>query len=331
MQDDEFEAGIMDELAPVLGVTHWIDAAGQPMASYGLDQMPGAYKLIFCFQDACPGCHTSGFPALARLVEAFRGSRFVSFAAVQTVFEDFGENTTDKLLHNQRRYALPIPFGHDAGDGHEGSGSVLMQRYRNGGTPWFILIDPDGVVVYNHFRIDVDTLIVALRKAESAPPAPKPDADTLTWRGVMQISRDGNPAPPRRVELDDAQWRARLTPEQYRITRQKGTERAHSSEMCALFTPGRYSCVCCGTPLFDAQSKFDSKSGWPSFTQALAPGLVAYHVDRSHGMTRVETTCNVCDAHLGHVFPDGPAPSGLRYCINAVSLVKQEAAEQPHA
>jgi methionine-R-sulfoxide reductase len=92
--------------------------------------------------------------------------------------------------------------------------------------------------------------------------------------------------------------------------------------MCALFEPGVYGCVCCGTELFDASSKFRSKSGWPSFRQALAPGLIAHHYDSSHGMTRIETTCNVCDAHLGHVFPDGPEPSGLRYCMNAAALVK---------
>ncbi|WP_366090380.1 peptide-methionine (R)-S-oxide reductase MsrB [uncultured Dechloromonas sp.] len=136
------------------------------------------------------------------------------------------------------------------------------------------------------------------------------------------MARDGNPQPPRRVELKDAEWRARLTPEQFRVTRQKGTEPAHSSAMCALFEPGRYACACCATELFDAGSKFDSHSGWPSFTQAVAPDVVAYHDDSSHGMTRIETTCNVCDAHLGHVFPDGPAPSGLRYCINALSLTK---------
>lgn len=322
MQDDTVQAGILDEPAPELGVTQWIDAAGQPMAGYGLDKMPGAFKLIFCFQDACPGCHLTGFPALTRLVEAFRGARWVSFAAVQTVFEDFESNTVDRVAANQRKYALPIPFGHDAGAGHEGAGSVLMQRYRSGGTPWFILVDADGMVVYNHFRIDTEKLIAYLKRAESAPAAPTPDANTLTWRGVMQHARSGNPPPPRRLELDDAQWRQRLSPEQYRVARQKGTERAHSSSMCALFEPGRYGCVCCGTELFDASTKFDSKSGWPSFTQALAPGLVAYHDDSSHGMSRVETTCNVCDAHLGHVFPDGPAPSGLRYCMNAVALVK---------
>ena len=322
MREDTMKMGIADEPAPEMGVVHWIDAAGQPLADYGLDKMPGQYKLIFCYQDACPGCHLTGFPSLVRLVEAFRGSNLVSFAAVQTVFEDFEANTVERVAFNQSKYALTIPFGHDAGKGRAGDGSVLMQRYRNGGTPWFILIDPDGNVVFNGFRIDVDKVIAFLKAAESTPAAPVPDANPLTWRGVLALARGGNPAPPRRLELGESEWRERLTPEQYRVTRNKGTERAGSSAMCALFEPGVYGCVCCGTELFDASTKFDSKSGWPSFTQALAPGLVAYHDDSSHGMTRIEATCNVCDAHLGHVFPDGPAPSGLRYCMNAVALVK---------
>jgi methionine-R-sulfoxide reductase len=292
------------------------------MADHGLDKMPGAYKLVFCFQDACPGCHLTGFPSLARVVDAFRGSSFISFAAVQTVFEDFESNTYARMVAAQTKYALPIPFGHDAGEGREGAGSVLMQRYRSGGTPWFILVDPAGVVIYNQFRIDADKLIAALKRAEAAPRASQRDPNTLTWRGVLELTRQGNPSPPRRVELTDAQWRERLTPEQFRITRLKGTERAHSSSMCTLFEPGRYACACCGTELFDAATKYDSKSGWPSFTQAVVPGVVAYQGDSGHGMHRVETTCNVCDAHLGHVFQDGPAPSGLRYCINALSLNK---------
>lgn len=325
MTGEAAHAGIVNELAPEMGVSRWIDASGQPLAEYGLAKMPGRYKLIFCFQDACPGCHLSGFPALARIVEAFRGSSFVGFAAVQTVFEDFKQNTFERMVAAQLKYALPIPFGHDAGAGRDGAGSQLMQRFRTGGTPWFILVDPDGIVAYDHFRVDAEKLISALKKAERMSPATPPDPQTLTWRGVLELARDGSPAPPRRLELTEAQWRERLTPEQFQITRLKGTERAHSSAMCKLFEPGRYSCVCCGTELFDASTKFDSKSGWPSFTQALAPGLVAYHSDRSHGMNRIETTCNVCDAHLGHVFPDGPAPSGLRYCINALSLEKRRA------
>jgi len=147
-------------------------------------------------------------------------------------------------------------------------------------------------------------------------------ADVLGWARVVDLARRGNLAPPRRVEKTDAEWRAALTDDQYHVARRKGTERPFSSEMCSLFTPGRYHCICCDTPLFDSSEKFDSGTGWPSFTAPVTPEVVAYHLDTSHGMQRVETTCNVCDAHLGHVFPDGPPPSGLRFCINAVALRK---------
>lgn len=146
----------------------------------------------------------------------------------------------------------------------------------------------------------------------------------LNWSDVLRFTEEGNLDPDRRVELPDHEWRARLTPEQYRITRQKGTERAFSSEMCSLFEPGLYACLCCDTLLFDSEEKFESGTGWPSFTQPVKPNAVAYVADNSFGMRRVETTCNTCDAHLGHVFPDGPRPSGLRYCINAVALTKVE-------
>jgi methionine-R-sulfoxide reductase len=144
----------------------------------------------------------------------------------------------------------------------------------------------------------------------------------LTWRDVIECARRGNPAPDRSVEKSDAEWRSQLTPEQYRITRGKGTERAFSSPMCSLFEPGLYACVCCDTVLFDAREKFESGTGWPSFIQPIKDNAIAYHADDAHGMHRVETTCNTCQAHLGHVFPDGPGPSGLRYCINAVALKK---------
>jgi peptide methionine sulfoxide reductase msrA/msrB len=142
------------------------------------------------------------------------------------------------------------------------------------------------------------------------------------WNDVVDLARNGNPAPPSRVEKTEEKWKTLLTPEQFHVAREKGTERAHSSSMCNLFEAGQYACICCRTVLFDSTEKFQSGTGWPSFTQPVAPNVVAYHGDESHGMMRVEVTCNVCDAHLGHVFPDGPAPSGLRFCINAVSLVK---------
>lgn len=146
----------------------------------------------------------------------------------------------------------------------------------------------------------------------------------INWNDVIKYANQGNLTPPFKIEKSDSEWNKILTPEEFRVTRQKGTERAHSSEMCSLFEPGKYACVCCGTELFDATEKFESGTGWPSFTQPIELNRVAYTKDISFGMIRVEVTCNVCDAHLGHVFPDGPAPSGLRYCINAVSLKKIE-------
>lgn len=144
----------------------------------------------------------------------------------------------------------------------------------------------------------------------------------LTWQDVLRLAEHGNPQPDAVIEKTDAEWRSHLSPEQYQILRGKGTEQPFSSAMCHLFEPGRYACAGCGAPLFDAEEKFDSGTGWPSFTQPIKENAIAYHVDDSFAMRRVETTCNSCGGHLGHVFPDGPAPSGLRYCINALSLRK---------
>lgn len=144
----------------------------------------------------------------------------------------------------------------------------------------------------------------------------------LKWNDVVKLAKEGNLAPEKRVEKTTFEWREQLSEEQYRVTRTAGTERPFSSEMCTKFEPGIYACICCNTLLFDASQKFDSGTGWPSFTQPIKENAIAYNADFSHGMTRVETVCSACDSHLGHVFPDGPSPSGLRYCINAVSLKK---------
>lgn len=150
----------------------------------------------------------------------------------------------------------------------------------------------------------------------------------LKWIDIVKFATTGNPTPDSRVIKTDEEWHALLSPEEFRITRLKGTERAHSSEMCSLFEPGKYACLCCGTPLFDGGEKFESGTGWPSFTQPIKDNAVAYHKDESYGMVRIEALCNTCDAHLGHVFRDGPKPSGLRYCMNAVSLKKIESNEK---
>lgn len=144
----------------------------------------------------------------------------------------------------------------------------------------------------------------------------------ITWEDVTRWATHGNPAPPRRVEMSEEEWCQLLTDELFHIIRLKGIEQDYGSGMCRLFESGQYECRCCGTPLFDAANKYESSTGWPSFIQPIIPGVVAYHWDNRHGMRRVEVACNVCDAHLGHVFPDGREPSGLRFCINDISLGK---------
>jgi len=143
----------------------------------------------------------------------------------------------------------------------------------------------------------------------------------IKWKDVIAYSVNGNPKPERRVEKSDGEWKDQLTPEQYRITRQKGTEAPGTGEFCSRHEPGQYNCICCDAPLFDSTIKFESGTGWPSFTQPINENAIKYEKDTKFGMVRVEVMCNVCDAHLGHVFPDGPEPSGLRYCINSDAMI----------
>jgi peptide-methionine (R)-S-oxide reductase len=143
-----------------------------------------------------------------------------------------------------------------------------------------------------------------------------PPAGPLSDAAVAQ----DNAKTSHKLELSEAEWRKRLTPEQFHVLREKGTERAFTGALVNNHADGMYHCAACDAPLFNSGTKFDSGSGWPSFFAAISPDAVELHDDNSYGMRRIEVTCATCGSHLGHVFPDGPNPTGERFCINSASL-----------
>ncbi|HEX8329300.1 MAG TPA: peptide-methionine (R)-S-oxide reductase MsrB [Hymenobacter sp.] len=146
----------------------------------------------------------------------------------------------------------------------------------------------------------------------------------LRWQDIITFAKYGNPEPVWRVEHTDHEWAALLPPERYRVLRQHATEPPYRNAYCRTYEPGGYACAGCDSPLFAADEKYHAISGWPSFRQPTARNAISYFFDESFNMQRIEARCNVCGGHLGHVFPDGPEPSGLRYCMNSASLVRRE-------
>jgi len=151
--------GIEGHKAPELNVAQWIDTNGDLTSDIKLKDLAGKFKVIYCFQSWCPGCHSQGLPALQQMVKALEGNDMVAFLAIQTVFEGFESNTFDKMRETQQSYELKIPFGHDIGDDSTRNISHTMYHYRSGGTPWFIFIDQNDQVVFNGFHLNTEKAI----------------------------------------------------------------------------------------------------------------------------------------------------------------------------
>jgi peptide-methionine (R)-S-oxide reductase len=303
--------GIAGQTAPEFRFDHWLDNVDGDLRIADIDE-PVIY--LYNFQSWCPGCHSHGFPTLDAVRTALETDGFaaqVKFIAIQTVFEGHDTNTADAARESLGRHGLSdLALGHDSG--HP---PTIMSDYRTGGTPWTVVIgpQPDRTVLFNGFQLDADDAVelvegVLVNHQTSSPAATAADERNFAMN-KQTMNKDG---------MDKDDLGDRLTKEQYEVTQNGGTERPFTGIYWDTKTDGEYRCVVCDEVLFDSATKFDSGTGWPSFSAESEDGRVRRIVDGSHGMVRTEARCNNCDAHLGHVFPDGPG--GERYCMNSASL-----------
>ncbi len=306
--------GIAGQTAPEFRFDDWL-ANVESDDGLRLADIEEPIIYLYNFQSWCPGCHSHGFPTMKAVKDHFEASgqgHLIKFVAIQTVFEGHDTNTADAALDSMARHDLTdIALGHDSGPP-----PTVMVDYQSGGTPWTVIIGPgpDRIVLDNGFQFEFVDIIDLIEQhlshtnpAAATSPAITPNEDIVD-----------TPTPTPVPTADEL--RERLTPEQYEVTQNGGTERAFSGEYWDTKDNGVYHCIVCDEALFNSDTKFDSGTGWPSFFDQIDDGKVRRVEDRSHGMTRIEARCANCEAHLGHVFPDGPQPTGQRYCMNGVAM-----------
>jgi peptide-methionine (R)-S-oxide reductase len=297
--------GITGQPAPELRVDTWL-ANVDGDRGLRLADIDEPIVYLYNFQAWCPGCHNHGFPTMAAVKDHFESTGQadrVKFVAIQTVFEGHDTNTADAALDSVARHHLcDIALGHESD--HP---PTIMADYLTGGTPWTVIIGPDRTVLADGFQVDARAAIDLIESALPPTSHDPAEPDATNREDTM-------------ADMTPEAIRERLTPQQFEVTQNSGTERAFTGEYWDTKDPGVYGCIVCETSLFESDAKYDSGTGWPSFSAAIGDDRVARIEDRGHGMVRTEARCATCDAHLGHVFPDGPQATGERFCMNSASL-----------